>query len=34
MYQEGLAKARLDREPRIGFRKLSLDLPEGEEFEK
>jgi hypothetical protein len=32
MYQEGLAKARLDREPL--FRKLSLDLPEGEEFEK
>ena len=33
MYQEGLAKARLDREPPI-FRKLSLGLPEGEEFEK
>ena len=33
MYQEGLAKARLDREP-PAFRKLSLDLPEGKEFEK
>ena len=31
MYQEGLAKARLDREP-PAFRKLSLDLPEGKMF--